>query len=124
VEFTSDAIGLINAGPDRVNIPFIDWYGDNNIKVSVGQNLKTSTAAGAQFSFQALTSSAPDDYDNMARYRVDLTTPQVSKLYVRFQLTSHSADGTLALNTIPHCPLETYGRLYEIIPALGTVRPT
>lgn len=123
-EFTSDAIGLLNAGSDRVDVPFIDWQGDQNLTVSLGQNLKTSTAANAQFGFTPLTGTAVETYENMFRFRVDLGSPEVTKAYIRFQLTSHSADGTLALNTIPHCPLETYGRIYEVIPGIGQVRPT
>lgn len=122
-EFTSDAIGLLNAGEGRVDVPFLDTYGDPNLVVGIGQNLRTSTSTGAQFGFTTITGEAVPGYDNMFRYRYDLKVPEVTKAYIRFQLTSHSADGTLALNTIPHCPLETYGRLYAVIPHLGTERP-
>lgn len=123
-EFTSDAIGLLNAGENRIDVPRLDLYGDANTVVSIGQNLKTSTSASAQFGFTPIKGEAVPTYDNMFRFKYDLGTPEVTKAYLRFQLTSHSADGTLALNTIPHCPLETYGRIYEVVPMIGTVRPT
>jgi hypothetical protein len=123
-EFTSDAIGLLNAGEGRTDVARIDIYGDSNITVSIGQNLKTSTSATAEFGFAQVKGEAVPTYDNMYRFKYDLGIPEVTKAYLRLQLTSHSADGTLALNTIPHCPLETYGRLYEIIPIIGSTRPT
>lgn len=123
-EFSSDAITLLNAGPYRVDIPFLDWYGDQRITFSIAQNLKASTSSNAQFGFTQVSGQAVDSFENMYRFRVDLGKPEVTKSYLRFQLTSHSADGTLALNTIPHVPVESYGRLYEVIPAIGTPRPT
>jgi hypothetical protein len=123
-EFTSDAIGLLNAGEGRTDVARVDIYGDSNITVSIGQNLKTSTSATAEFGFAQVKGEAVPTYDNMYRFKYDLGIPEVTKAYLRLQLTSHSADGTLALNTIPHCPLEAYGRLYEIIPIIGSTRPT
>lgn len=122
-EYSADAIQLVNAGAVRIDAPFIDWYGDQNVIISVAQTLKADTSANAQFGFTPLTSYAAPDFDNMFRFRANLSIPQVTKVYVRFQLTSHSADGSLALNTIPHIPLETYGQIYEVIPMVGQQRP-
>lgn len=122
-EFSSDAIGLVNVGANRVDVPWLDWYGDSNCTLSIGKNLLTSTDANAQWGFSILGSKGVPDYDNLFRFRADLSDPEIkSKVYVRFQLTSHSADGSLALNTIPHIPLETYGRIYEVVPAEGQSR--
>jgi hypothetical protein len=126
-QFTSDLILLINGGPDRPNVPFFDFCGDQNIKVTAGRNFQTSLANGAQFGFDPPNSNAnvaqtvPDaPYDFL--YRVRLVPPEVQRIYLRFQLTSHSGDGNLNLNSPPHVPLENYGRLYEIVPAIGDVR--
>lgn len=126
-QYTADAILLLNGGPDRPNVPFVDFYGDQNISITVGRNLQTSLANGAAFGFEP-----PNADDNIAQsvqgseqdflYRVYLTPPEVQRLYLRFQLTSHSADGNLNLNSPVHVPLENYGRLYEFVPAVGDER--
>lgn len=122
-EYDADAIGLPNVGSVRVDIPYLDWYGDQNVTVSVCQNLKASTATAAEFGFTPIKGEVAPSFDNMYRFRAKLDIPEATKLYVRFQLTSHSADGDLSLSTIPHVPLETYGRIYEVIPHLGQERP-
>lgn len=127
-QYTADAILLLNGGPDRPSVPFVDFYGDQNIQITVGRNLQTSLAAGSEFTF-----NPPNDGDsNMAEsvpgaeqdflYRVFLVPPEVQRLYLRVELTSHSADGNLTLNSPPHIPLESYGRIYEFIPAIGDER--
>ncbi|MBV9179879.1 MAG: hypothetical protein JO356_01090 [Acidobacteria bacterium] len=126
-QYAADLILLVNGGTDRPSVPFIDWYGDSLINVSVGKTLSTSLAAGAQFAFEALTPSdnpaqAVQGAENDSLYRAYLSAPEIQHVYLRFQLSSHSADGNLALNSPPHVPLETYGRLYELIPAIGDER--
>lgn len=126
-QFTADAILLLNGGTQRPNVPFVDFYGDQNINITVGRNLQTSLATGAQWGFDP-----PNDEDDIPEsvqgaeqdflYRVYLIPPEVQRLYLRFQLTSHSADGNLNLNSPPHLPLENYGRLYEFIPSVGDER--
>ncbi len=126
-QFTGDLILLINGGPERPQVPFIDFYGDQNIKITVGRNFQTSLATGAQYGFDPpsadadLPQSVPGAEQDFL-YRVWLNPPEVQRLYCRFQLTSHSADGSLALNSPPHIPLESYGRLYELVPAVDGER--
>jgi hypothetical protein len=126
-QYTADLILLSNAGTMRPSVPFIDWYGDANVSVSVGRTLQTTTTTGTQFSFDPITSdinpaqSVPGA-ENDFLYRFYFTVPEMQHMYMRFQLTSHSADGTLALSSPPHCPLENYGRIYELIPAVGDER--
>jgi hypothetical protein len=126
-EFNSDLILLVNGGPERPNVPFVDFFGDGNIKMTVGRNLSTSLAPGAEWGFDppnsdANVAQAVQGAEQDFEFRVCLDPPEVQRLYVRFQLQSHSADGTLALNNPPHVPLESYGRLYELIPAMGEPR--
>ncbi len=126
-QYTSDLILLLNGGPNRPSAPFFDYYGDQNVKVTLGRNLSSSIAPGAQYGFDPPNSDA-----NVAQsvpgaeqdflYRVFLVPPEVQRLYVRFQLTSHSADGNLNMNSPPHIPLESYGRIYELVPAIGDER--
>lgn len=126
-QYTADLILLANGGPDRPNIPFIDFYGDSEITITVGRNLQTSLAPGAQWGFEppspdADVPTAVPGSEQDFLYRVNLIPPEVQRLYLRFQLTSHSGDGNLLLNSPPHLPLENYGRLYELIPSLGDMR--
>jgi hypothetical protein len=122
-EYDADAIFLANAGPNRPDVPYIDFFGDSQIKVSVGRTLATTADT-----FEELSPggdgpmSVPGEEDD-ALWRAHLLTPEIhSHVYLRFQLTSHSADGDLSLNNPPHLPLETYGRLYEIVPIMGDTR--
>jgi hypothetical protein len=119
---------LINGGPDRVNVPFLDYYGDANIKITMGRNLMSSIADGAQWGFgppnigdNDFATAVPGSEQDF-RFRVNLVPPEVQRVYVRFQLDSHSADGNLNLNSPVHVPLEDYGRLYELIPVAGDTR--
>lgn len=126
-QYASDLILLINGGTQRPSVPFVDWYGDANVNVSVGKTLSTSLAPGAQFVFEPLTppdnaAQAVQGSENDFLFRAYLTTPEIQHIYVRFQLTSHSADGNLNMNSPPHVPLENYGRIYELIPAVGDER--
>ena len=125
--YTADLILLINGGPDRPNVPFVDYYGDSLINVTLGRNFQTSLAPGAQYGFEPPNADADESESVQGSeqdflYRVKLTPSEVQRLYVRFQLTSHPADGNLFLNSPPHIPLESYGRLYELIPAVGDER--
>ncbi|HVI40012.1 MAG TPA: hypothetical protein VM577_05075, partial [Anaerovoracaceae bacterium] len=116
-EFSADAIFLLNAGPDRPAIPEFRWYGDQKLIVSRGEKLKSSIAAVSPFAFEAITPTSgglavnggQDDF----YYRTEAKSSESLKhVYIRLQLTSHSTDGSLALNDPPHVPLESYGRVY------------
>lgn len=126
-QYTADLILLASGGPNRPSVPFFDYYGDQNIQVTVGRNFSSSIAAGAQWGFDppnadANVSQAVQGAEQDFLYRVFLTPSEVQKLYIRFQLTSHSADGNLNLSSPVHIPLENYGRLYELIPAIDGER--
>ena len=126
-QYTADLILLINGGTQRPSVPFFDFYGDQNVVVTLGRNLSSSIASGAQWGFDPPNSNAnvaqavPGSEQDFL-YRVKFSKPEVQRLYVRFQLTSHSADGNLNLNSPIHVPLENYGRIYEIVPAIGDER--
>jgi hypothetical protein len=124
--FTADAIGLVNCGPERPSVPYFDWYGDANVDIAIGKTLKTDLGTD-QFIFEELT--PPDNpgnvvqgYEDDFRFRAVLPSPELHHTYLRFQLTSHSADGDLTLNSPPHVPLESYGRIYAFLPVVGDER--
>jgi len=121
-QYDADAIMLVNAGPDRPGLPFIDFYGDPLLTISIGRTLQTDLS-----SFENLSpdSSGPQSVQGEEgdTWRAYNRTPQlINHQYFRFQLTSHSADGNLQLNSPPHLPLETYGRVWEIVPVMGESR--
>lgn len=116
-EYSADAIFLLNAGPDRIGIPELRWHGDQKLIISRGEKLKSSIAAGSQFAFEQITPASggitvDGDQDNFHYKTIAMSSEGLEHVYIRLQLTSHSADGTLALNDPPHVPLENYGRVY------------
>lgn len=116
-EYSADAIFLLNAGPDRPGIPELRWYGDQKLIVSRGEKLKSSIASGAQFAFEQVTPASggmpvDGDQDSFHYRTMAMSSEGLEHVYIRLQLTSHSADGTLAMNDPPHVPLENYGRIY------------
>lgn len=120
-QFTADAIGLVNPGHERPSVPWIDWYGDQNADIQIGRTLQTSLSGAV--TFEDLTPSdsqeIPQGYEQDFRFRAKNTgTNEVHHTYLRILLTSHSADGNLALNSPPHLPLENYGRVYMFLPAV------
>jgi hypothetical protein len=124
VQFSADMVFLINAGVKRLDIPHFDWFGDENVVISVGRTLNTIMGDGED-AFQSLadSSAAIQEEEGDPRRRVNNIPPEVkSHLYLRLQLDSHQADGTLQLNSPPHIPLETYGRIWEVVPMLGDSR--
>ena len=126
-QYAADLILLVNGGTNRPNVNFLDWYGDSQINVSIGKTLSTSLAAGAQFAFEPLTpadnpAQAVQGSENDSLWRAYLPAPEIQHAFIRFQLNSHSADGNLQLNSPPHIPVEMYGRIYELIPAVGDER--
>jgi hypothetical protein len=127
-QFTADAIALINTGQDRPSVPWIDWYGDQNVDLQIGRVLATTLATPTpqQQNFEDLTPSdnqeVPPGYEYDFRFRAKLAASELHHTYFRFLLTSHSADGSLSYNNPVHLPLENYGRIYAVIPSLADTR--
>jgi hypothetical protein len=127
-QFTADGIALINTGQDRPSVPWIDWYGDQNVDIQIGRVLATTLATPTpqQQNFEDLTPSdnqeVPPGYEYDFRFRAKLAASELHHTYFRFLLTSHSADGSLSYNNPVHLPLENYGRIYALIPSLADTR--
>lgn len=125
-QFTSDAISLVNPGPERPSVQFVDWYGDPNVDIAIGKTLKTDLGTD-NFAFEELTPSdnpgiVVSGYEDDFRFRATIDRPELHHTYFRIRLTSHSGDGSLALNSPPHVPLESYGRVYALLPIIGDSR--
>lgn len=124
-EYSADLVLLINGGGKRVSAPEIYWYGDQNVVMSIGKRLKTSLDPAAQFTFEVLDKEAVvPEGENDYFWKAKLKSPEIRNAYLRIQLDSHSADGTLDLNSPPHLPLENYGRVYVALAGVGSQRDT
>ena len=127
-QYAADSVYLVDVGPTRPDLPFIEWIGDANTVISIGKTLSTSLDLGSEYAFDVLMPNTGQPMsvpgaEADSHWRVDLQASQLqTHLYVRFQLSSHSADGSLVLNSPPHIPLETYGRIYELMPVQGAAR--
>jgi hypothetical protein len=84
-DYTGDAITLLNGGPDRPSLDYIEWYGDGNWKVSVGESLDVTPD---QFEDLSGTIEAVPDGVHDHQWRVALAK-EIKHLYVRCQLTTH-----------------------------------
>src|SRR5207245_2580636 len=103
VQFSADLISLMNGGKKRPKIAYVAWNGDGKAIVSFGETLKTSTDNSTEFTFEQLeTETMPGGEDDYF-YRAQIDR-EIRYAYLRFQLTSHSADGNSTLNTVPHVP--------------------
>lgn len=128
-EYAADAIFRISSGPNRPSVPELRWVGDQNVVVSIGRKLNGTVDAIAKTDFEVLTPATGgaevltgDGADN-AYFKASLKTTELQAgMFVRLQLTSHSADGNLDLNNPPHVPLETYGRVYLAQGLVGNQR--
>lgn len=121
-EMDSEDITVLNGGTNRLSIPFIEWIGDGRVVVAVGNTLSTSDDSASEFYFETLTTETFPDGEDDNHWRAQITNPEMKWKFIKFTLSSHSADGSLALNTIPGCPVETYGRIRCIQPGIGNQR--
>lgn len=124
-EFAADALYLLNGGPNRPTLPEIRWYGDAGVVVSGTRKLNTALAdipkwTPATGGAEIVQGSDGDSYFR-AKPPAGMST-EASHMYIRFQLTSHSADGNLDSNDPPHNPLEVYGRIYLVQGLAGEQR--
>lgn len=120
-EFAADAVYLVNGGPNKTMLPEVQWFGDQNVIYSEGQTLDSTLDASASTDLEQITPASGSaevlpGYERDFHYRAQRAHGgfPIDHLYMRFQLTSHSADGNLNLGTVPHIPLENYGRIYLV----------
>ena len=122
VEFTAQALALVNAGEDRTALKKMEWWGDSEVHWFISKKLDIPFDV---MQMDDLCADPPDlvqGEEHNSHWQVDVQEPEITNAYVMLQLTSHSADGTTALNVPPHIPLETYGRVWVVEPLAGTSR--
>lgn len=131
-EFVAEYITLVNLGEDKKSNPWDSWFGDAQLKVYQGSTLNTTLAQMQDEVKRLGEQKVPGGKDNfkwaVARKADSVEAPQ----YIRFSLTSHPNDALvdgvasptnpMALNTVPHLPLEDYGRVYSVKIALTESR--
>lgn len=131
-DFTAESINLVNFGEDLKSNPWEQWYGDKQVKVYFGETLNTTLTQIQSLQYQLGNQKVPGG-DNNFKWAVTRNSDKVeSPQYVRFVLTSHPADALvdgassatdpMALNTVPHLPVEDYGRIYGVKVALADSR--
>ena len=119
-EIAGETIGLKYLGPNRDIPKEISWYGDRKARFYIAKALNTTEAITDFHDLGAGTPYPEHEKDGMWRVIVD--EGDLTHCYLRMVLNGHSADGTLDLNDPPHLPLETYGRVYVVTPAMGVAR--
>jgi hypothetical protein len=116
--FDNDYIALTNYGTDRPSIPYFEWMGDEKVVISVAKALNSTTADFAELKYEAVPGK-----EGGFHFRAFQDGSGIADhAYVRIQLTSHSADGSLALNNPLHIPVEDYGRVYLLRVCFGEAR--
>lgn len=122
-EFTAQAIALPYIGPDRTSVNYLEWYGDSTVKWFISSKLNLT-----QSEMIVISDGPPDTVvreDGNSHWVVTVqndTGPEMIHAFILMQLQSHSVDGSTALNTPPHFPLESYGRVWLISPLAGETR--
>ena len=126
-EFTATGLKLANIGPARTTVQYLEWYGDElanwflaaplDTPFDTTQMVPLNGPGGDGSNVEAVREQGEG---HNGHWIVAIDNPELVHAYLVIQLTSHSADGTTALNTPPHIPLETYGRVWLAAPLLGT----
>ncbi len=120
--FTAQALALVYIGPERTAIKYLEWYGDEDAEFFITRDL---TVAFDPSQMQALCADTPTPVqgdDKASHWVVDIAKPEMIHAYLLLQLTSHPSDGSVGLNSPPHIPLESYGRVWLVSPLAGVSR--
>lgn len=121
--FTAQALALIYVGPERTAIKYLEWYGDENTEFFTTRDL---TVPFDTSQMESLCANEPEEVqgdENAQHWTVSVqASPEKVHAYVVIQLTAHPADGSVGLNSPPHIPLESYGRVWLIEPVAGVSR--
>lgn len=115
-EYDADYIDLLSVGSNRPAVPEITFQGDMNVEVSYTTDY-SQTVDGF---IEALLTLVPGD---SSVYSATFAGGEARWIYIRIQLTSHSADGNFDLTDPPFVPMPTYGLLSMVDLKRGRERP-
>lgn len=116
--YSADYITVFNGGPSQPAIGGLEWFGDGLIRITYSPDLRLTLN-----DLDTLNSLPVIDVDR----RISLWRVQIEEamqyFYLRIQLDSHPADGTLLQSApVSSIPVETYGRLLLVRPDVGAPR--
>ena len=116
--YSADYIGVLNLGPSEPTLGALEWFGDSSVRITVSPDLRLTLAD--LDSLTSLPATLIDDKVSLNRVQVE---DKGQYMYLRVQLDSHHADGTLLPSSpVAGVPLETYGRVYLSRPDVGMPR--
>lgn len=113
VEFGADRIMLLYFGPDNQSVASLQIQGDNQLQLSWLNRLDKTIAEMNPLNLGPRPGNEPSFL-----YNANIKNGEAKNIYLRFQMTSHSADAATSLlngqelNDPPHLPLEVYGSIY------------
>lgn len=119
-EILGETIGLKYVGPNREIVKELQWFGDRKVRWYIAKEL-TKTAILTDFKDLGAAKPVPEhERDNM--WYVELDIGEMTHCYLWMRLQGHSADGNMDLSDPPHLPVESYGRVLQVTPQMGTPR--
>ena len=118
-EFLAQSLKLTYLGPEREGINWLEWWGDQNVQFFVAKQLNTPFGTGQMTPLCDGGIGEVQGEDGNSHWQVPITDAEMVHAYLLTQLESHSADGNTNLNSPPHMPLETYGRIWLASPLAG-----
>lgn len=123
VEFDADYIQLLYLGPEKLSMSSLEFQGDGFIQMSWLNRLDKGTS-----DMELLTSAVRRGNEPNFIYNGNIKHTEARNAFVRYQLTSHSADAPktflngFGMNDPPHMPLEVYGSMFVARAESSTAR--
>lgn len=128
-DFTGDYIQLINAGPNRPGLDGIEWYGDKNVRWSIGKKLSMTPDKYTDLTptLEEVGGSDVVGVGQDYQYRVSLADVELKHAFVRAQLDSHGnqlldpgfTDGNLNWSNLGTVADDGGGLYLELICPIG-----
>lgn len=88
LDYQAEYIGLLNAGPERPLVPYLEWFGDKNVQWAVAMTLDTPNADAFWDITPSMEAVPGGEHDY--QYRVSLPFPEAKRVYVRARLSTHN----------------------------------
>jgi hypothetical protein len=114
--YSGDYMGLVSVGPNRPLLVETEFQGDPNWQYSYTSNYSETDPNN----FKSVSPQMIPGETSRYGFKMD---GEARWVYMRFQLTSHGADGNFDLTDPPYLPLPTYGLMNEAVGKTGAERP-
>ena len=113
--FSGDYLGLVSMGPNRPGLVEMEYQGDENVSYSYAKDYSQPIDGFTPVGLSRLSGES-------SRYGFKMAG-EARWVYCRFQLVSHSDDGSVALTDPPFSPMPTYGAINMAVFKTGRERP-